>query len=296
MDVLVGAVDLHVHGAPDVVPRRHSDLDISRRAKAAGMRAIVLKCHHESTVGRAADAAEASGFTVFGGVVLNSFVSGGLDPDVVEASLALGARVVLMPTLGSAAHAETFGRGRQSWRGRGRPPALISARLPTQHLDLADRSTLRAAERICRLVARADALLASGHLGAAEVAALGALAGRAGARFLVTHPDYTVPGLSVEAQVVLARDLPTVLFERCAYVSSPAFPGALPARHIAAAVHATGVARNVVSSDLGQPANPPYPDGLEVFARALVEAGIFEEELRAMLAVTPAALLGLSVT
>lgn len=291
--LLVGAVDLHVHGGPDVVPRRHTDVELARRAQAAGMRAIVLKNHHESTVGRAADVATATGFLVFGGITLNAFASGGIDPDVVEASLALGARVVWMPTLGSAAHAAVFGRGRQSWLDRGRPAAVISARLPAQALDLADRATRRVADKICRLVRRADALLASGHLSAAELIALAAIAGRVGTRMLVTHPDYRVPGLSIVEQVALAREIPGVVFERCAYVSSLGYDGAVPAARVADAVRATGVERNVVSSDLGQPSNPAYPDGLAGFAQAMVDGGLRARDIDTMLRAIPARLLAL---
>jgi hypothetical protein len=97
--LLEGAVDLHVHGGPDLVPRRYTDLELAARARDAGMRAIVLKSHVESTVGRAASVAAATGLEVHGGLVLNAFASGGVDPEAVELSLQLGARVIWMPTV-----------------------------------------------------------------------------------------------------------------------------------------------------------------------------------------------------
>ena len=50
---VAGAVDLHCHPYPDLFPRLADDFDIVRAARDAGMKAILLKCHHENTVSRA---------------------------------------------------------------------------------------------------------------------------------------------------------------------------------------------------------------------------------------------------
>lgn len=268
--LLEAAVDIHVHTAPDVVDRRYSDVALAEIAQEAGMRAVVVKCHHESTVGRAAAATEATGFPVIGGIVLNDWL-GGIEPAVVEASLALGARIVWWPTLSSAAHA-TILEGR-----------------PTPEPPLDDR-----ARAICRLVADHGAVLASGHAGRATVEALAALAAEEGARLLVTHADFLVPDLSVEEQAALARRYDDVWFERCAYMCLPGTPRPRPIGPVVEAIRATGgPVRNVVSSDLGQPELPAYPDGLADFASALVTHGLPEGDVREMLTVQPARLLGL---
>ena len=41
-DYLEGAVDLHVHSAPDVDKRRFSDLELASSAKDAGMGAVLI--------------------------------------------------------------------------------------------------------------------------------------------------------------------------------------------------------------------------------------------------------------
>src|SRR5215218_2225197 len=84
------AIDLHCHPYPDLFPRLADDIDIALAARDAGMRALVLKCHHESTVSRAYLVQRVvPGIRVFGGVVLNSYV-GGINPAAVEAALRLG--------------------------------------------------------------------------------------------------------------------------------------------------------------------------------------------------------------
>lgn len=291
-DWLTGAVDLHVHGAPDLVPRRYSDLELARLARAAGMRAIVLKSHVESTVGRAALATEATRFPVYGGIVLNPFVTGGLDPDAVEVSLALGARIVWLPSLASEAHRAAFGRRGSRWTGLRRHPAQIPATAQVEPVSPADGTTRAALRAICHRVARSDALLASGHVGRRAVIAVADLASRAGTRFLVTHPDYAVPGLTLAEQVAFAEAFPGLVLERTAFVTAPAWPGRRRTADLVAAIRATGIERNVLTSDLGQPANPPYPDGLAAFAASMVTAGLEARDVRRMLVDTPAALVG----
>ena len=52
-DFLEGAADLHVHSSPDVDPRRFDDIELAQEASRAGMSALVIKSHHNSTVERA---------------------------------------------------------------------------------------------------------------------------------------------------------------------------------------------------------------------------------------------------
>ena len=47
-------------------------------------------------------------------------------------------------------------------------------------------------------------------------------------------------------------------------------------------IRATDPERNLLSSDLGQPANPPVEDGLALFADRLLEAGFGEAEVETM--------------
>lgn len=269
MTLLRDAIDVHLHTAPDVTERRYTDLQAARRAQAAGMAGLVLKCHHESTVGRAAAAAEATGLAVHGGLVLNARLSGGVDPVAVEAALALGARIVWWPTVTSAAHATYYDR------------------VPTPEPPV-DRDALAA---ICELVAGHGAVLATGHAGRATVWTLVEAASAVGATVLVTHADFWIPDLEPAEQAELARAHPGAWFERCAYVCAPEAPDPRPLARVLAGIEATGVERSILSSDLGQPRLPAYPEGLERFAGA-VAAALGEDAARAMLTTGPRRLLG----
>src|SRR5215831_5174558 len=47
--VLAGAIDIHVHSAPDDRPRSIDAVEVAKLAHAKGMRAIVLKNHYDPT-------------------------------------------------------------------------------------------------------------------------------------------------------------------------------------------------------------------------------------------------------
>ena len=52
-ELLHGAYDLHVHSAPDLLPRKLDDLDMARRIANSGMAGFVAKSHFLCTAQRA---------------------------------------------------------------------------------------------------------------------------------------------------------------------------------------------------------------------------------------------------
>jgi hypothetical protein len=108
--MLAGAIDIHVHSSPDDRPRSVDAIEVARLAQSAGMRAIVLKNHYDSTAPLAWIVSRvAPGIQVLGGVALNRPV-GGINPAAVEhmvrVSGGLG-RVVWMPTFDSENNVRT---------------------------------------------------------------------------------------------------------------------------------------------------------------------------------------------
>jgi anaerobic selenocysteine-containing dehydrogenase len=59
--LLRGAIDLHMHAGPDVVPRKQTYFGLAHAANKARLRAIVLKSHMTPTTSLASDAQEALG-------------------------------------------------------------------------------------------------------------------------------------------------------------------------------------------------------------------------------------------
>jgi hypothetical protein len=279
---LTGAIDMHVHSAPDVMPRLVDDVQVARQAEMAGMEAVVLKNHLFSTVGRAWLVDKmVTGVRVFGGVVLNQGTTGGLNAEAVQANLALGAKVIWMPTMVPVDETGAAVSGMAQ-----RYQDLVGQTT----VDLGDPETFTCVGTILAHIAAADAVLATGHLAPTAVRALVELATGAGVRkILVTHPDSPLVGMPVHEQVDLSRK--GVYFERCAYSIVDEQDG-VPVAEIGAAIRATGIEHNVISSDLGQIQNPAPVDGLRIFCEALGGEGFEEEELAVMTKANPRLLLG----
>src|ERR1700722_9112397 len=112
---LAGAIDIHVHSAPDSTPRSIDAVDLARLAKNRGMRGLVLKNHYEPTASLAyVVRKEVPGIEVFGGVDLNLSV-GGMNPSAVEHMAATTGgygRVVWMSTFDSEAQVRFSRRDR----------------------------------------------------------------------------------------------------------------------------------------------------------------------------------------
>jgi hypothetical protein len=281
-ELLVGAIDTHIHTAPDVVPRRLDDREAARQAAEAGMRAIVLKSHHTATGDRAqlAEHAQSGRIAVRGGIALDDAV-GGLNAAAVETSARLGGVIVWLPTTCSS----TFVRWSAA-HSAGHPFGEVPRGI--ELIDTEGRA-LPALLEVLDAVAAHRQILATGHLGAAEIGVVVTEARARGVeRIVVTHPEHPYVRLSHAAQRELARA--GVWFERC-YLDYPSQVGT--AAPVAASIAAVGAASTVLASDFGQARNVPPVEGYEAFLRDLLELGAATADLRLMSATNPAALLEL---
>jgi hypothetical protein len=269
---LAGTIDLHVHTAPDVRPRKLDDVEAARQAAAHGMRAILLKSHVTLTADRAALAQQAvPGVRVFGGLALNEAV-GGFNPAAVETALRLGAAQIWMPTESAAA---------------GRPAA------PARGLSVLDGAALKpVVHEILRLIAEHDVILGTGHLSVPEIQALVPAARAAGIRkILITHPEHPPVEMPPLEQEEL-RDRYNVYFERC-LISTTLGHGALAFGELAARIRRVGWETTVISTDFGQPFNPFPVEGLAAYIAALQADGFAPAQIDRMSRMNPALLLAL---
>lgn len=266
--------DTHVHAAPDVVDRVGDDQDIADAYASAEFDGFVLKGHYESTVGRAHAVARQTGQQVYGGIVLNQHTAG-INPSAVAAALSSGGRVVWMPT--ADAHTQ---------QSAGLPRLCHhEPTLPTYSYAIppVDPAVEPAVDSVLALVADNDAVLATGHLSGAECAYLLQRARRYGIdRLLLTHPSYTVPGLSPE-------DIAT-LTQAGGFAEITAYQllhhRGSTASKLARVAQAAG-ARLVLSSDVGQPDSPPPPQALERLIDTLAGEGLDRRWLEAAASATP---------
>ena len=118
-ELLKGAIDAHVHGAPDPLIDVGWDMaEIAKYACDAEMSALVFKAHTiptaattlfvQNTVNEYAQQKEKKAPLIIGGVTLNSYV-GGLNPKAVEMCIKLGGKVVWLPSHDAAHHNRVIG-------------------------------------------------------------------------------------------------------------------------------------------------------------------------------------------
>lgn len=282
-DLVRGAYDTHVHVAPDVMERRIDDLDLARRYAEVGLAGFVIKSHYVATAERAAVVRKVvPGVDALGAITLNGAM-GGMNPTAVEIAGRQGARFVWLPTVDS-------GNQRRSTATDlpGAKPAMWSALQADLHAqgivpDVvevvdADGQVLDRVRQVLRVIARHDLVLATGHLSGPEILTVVRAAREEGVRrIVVTHPEFTSQRLSVPQQRELVEH--GVLLERC---FSTAYTGKVSWDDMFGNIRAVGVEHSVLSSDLGQPFNPPVEDGLALFADRLLEAGFTEQEVHTM--------------
>ncbi len=274
-ELLQGAVDLHIHSAPDIFPRHLDAIGAAEAAKAAGMGAIVVKSHSTDTSARAQTARERVGFPVYGGVALN-YAVGGFNPYAVRESARQGGRIVWLPTIG-ARHFIRNSSG-AGFLAQAIPPGVSGLTaldddgdLRQEVLDVLDQ------------VIEQDLTLASGHLEAVETRAVFAEAVRRGAqRLLVTHPHVSFVHMPAEDQLALA--------DVGAYIEITDHKTIEQRLDV---IRRIGAARCVLSTDGGTVESPTPVERLGSFARALYEAGIPEDDIHQMTAVNPGRLLKL---
>jgi hypothetical protein len=274
-ELVRGAYDLHVHVEPDLAKRRIDDLGLARRFAEVGLAGFVLKSHYTSTAERAAVVrAAVPGIEALGAITHNAGV-GGLNAQAVEIAAREGARIVWLPTVDSENEASEEGPKPE------KPPAwrkiqdeLVEAGVGSGPVKLTDEGLAK----VFAVVARHDLVLATGHLGRAEIHSVVDAALAAGvARVVVTHPDYPTQGVPVAEQQELAGR--GAMLERC---FAPIHSAKVSWEQTFEAIRATGPEHNVLSTDLGQVTNPPVEDGLALMADRLLEAGFSEDDVHTM--------------
>jgi hypothetical protein len=282
---LRGAIDMHAHSSPDVVERSQTDLQLARSCAAAQMAAVVLKNHHGPTAGRAAVAEEAVGgdLRVFGGLVLNSTATGGLNPQAVRVNLDMGAQVVWLPTVSAENHQAYLRRA-----GHGGHVGTLSVGAETVPVLDDSGNVLPALVDILHMVADHGAVLASGHISPREAVIVFERAREVGVtRLLVNHVEAPI----VDADRQRQRDLAALgaKLEHCHLSLHDGYAAA----EMLDAVRTVGIQSAVLSTDLGQHANPPPTQGFLHMHLMLTNAGLTEAEWRQMTATNPGELLGL---
>lgn len=276
---LAGAIDFHVHQAPDSVRRAIDADDLARLAKKMGMRGLVMKNHWEPTASLAYMVRKAvPGIETFGGVTQDLAV-GGINLEAVKHMVATTGgygRVVWLPTFDNdtpAKREKNLPRVPVSKDGALLPSVIALIDWIGQHKEL---------------------VLETGHVSPEEGLMVIAQAKRAGvAHIVVTHAldmGWTVP----QMQQAAAQGA----YLEFVYHSTLGVHQAGKLKTYADAMRAVAPAHCIMATDLGDvPPNTNYPlepQGFLDFMRAMQKEGIAVADIDRMSKTNPALALGLT--
>ena len=293
-DLLVGAVDCHVHACPHLNGRSVDVFQAVREAAEAGLAGLGLMDNFANSSGYAALARRELadlGVAVFGGLIMEP-PAGGVSLEAVRIALGYGygagdgARFISLPTHHT----------RHIARLEGRSPAYLDACLaiPEQG-ELPDPLSA-----ILDLVAEHDVVLNTGHISGPEAVRLVELARVRGVRrILVPANHYRPEEISAVTDAGAHAEFSFFFLSHATQVglthvdAEKHTVAALDLPVLAAGIHAATPARTVLSSDCGVYVLPPPVEGLREFLLMVASAGFDEVALRTMVADNPKRLFGL---
>ena len=277
LELLRGAYEMHIHTAPDVGPRKCSDLELARRFRTCGLAGALIKCHYADTAPRAALLNEQfPDLRFFGGVTLNNS-QGALNPAAVESCGKMGGRVVWFPTMDALAY--------RAFHARTKPETPVADGIA---VCAADGSLRPEAAAVIAMAKRYGMIVATGHISAEEGLAVVRECAAQGVQALVTHADNPADCYTTEQQQE-AVSLGAVI-EHCYFTT---YYDRTPAHIVAEQIRAVGVENVILSTDFGQPKSPYSDEGLELYAQVMAKEGFTDGELTMMFRATPEKLLGI---
>jgi len=271
-----GAIDLHVHSAPDSIPRALTAIETAQTARRYGMRAVLYKNHFVETATLAYLVSEVvPEVGAYGGIALNRFV-GCINVAAVEQMAAM-----------------TGGHGRVVWM-----PTVDAAQGPfAAAVDAADIVPVSARGEllpeviaVLETIASLDLALATGHSSPQDSLLLVRAAHDLGIdRIVITHPlaDLSLPE-AIQREVIALGALLEYPIANAAPIGSTSF------EEFVARIRTAGAENVVLSTDLGQAANPIPAAGFASGVQRLLDAGFTEREIDLMIRRNPARILNIA--
>jgi hypothetical protein len=289
--LLVGAIDLHHHGYPEIsfdARTRNEDQDELAIARGAGMAGIVLKSHMFPTMGRAYHLRRlVPGIEVVPSITLNLSV-GGLNPMAIESAAKQGAKMVFMPTWSAEHDIERGGMSKHLRHFIDRAESLK----PTTGIRLTGADgKLTPQTRECLAAARQYGMVVcTGHISPRESIALADGAKSHGIEEIIfSHPDSGSVGATREH----IRDMAQLgaICEFCALGCLPAYQRIHP-RDFVAILGELHPDKVVLTTDYFFDWAPPASETLRILIGTFLSLGVSEDGIRKMVRDTPARILG----
>jgi hypothetical protein len=291
--LLRSSIDLHAHVYPEFsvkIPGRVHDIEWAELARNAGMRAIVMKSHHFSTVERAFLVQQVvPGIEVYGGLTLNYSI-GGLNALAADLAGELGGKIIWMPTWSSKKLAKSqlyINRMKAFLKSLDKAiPDLESG------IEILDNGKLKPEVKEIVQVARDHRMIiSSGHISIQESLVLVEECTRQNVFFMLAHPLSGSVGASVADQKEVAKRGGYI--EHC-FITTMPMHQKLDIRRIIEAIEEIGPSQTILTTDAIQTWNPPPPELMRMYIASLLYLGVSVEWIRKMIQENPATMLGLN--
>lgn len=289
--LLDGAVDLHCHSGPAVMPRTLDHYEAMRDAEAARFRALVYKDHFYPGMAQAALLQRMfpeNRLQLFSGIALNNS-NGGINPHAVDHALKFGARIVWMPTMSAANH---VAKALSDATNFPKPARKLLDPVPLTILGGDGRLTDETLQ-VIDLVAEADIILAGGHLHISEQHLLFEAARARGVRkMLVNHPTHLIDCTDADIRQLAGMGI-YLEHSIVMFIEGMTRKRKFPIEEALRLIDVAGADRTLFCSDLGLEGSPVPVDGYRFFVQELIGRAVPDATIRKIIAANGAALLNL---
>ena len=290
--LLVGAVDMHCHSGPSVMPRDLSHIEAMQEAAAAGFRAMLIKDHYYSATPITEMLNQAYGhlkITLFSGVPLNNSV-GGFNKHAVDHGIALGAKLVWLPTFSSKNHIDSRYGVKAGF------PHTTRKMIPFDPLTPLDAQgkVKDEVKEVLDLIAQYDVILAGGHLHISEIFPVFEEARSRGVkRLLVNHPSFIVDATHEDIRRLVTMGA-YIEHSLCMFIPvAKRKRDPFPPEDLDKLIQSGTVDRTILASDLGQRGADHPVAGFRNVIRICLKLGYSDEDIRKMVSSNALELLGL---
>ncbi|MGD2041862.1 MAG: DUF6282 family protein [Anaerolineae bacterium] len=318
-ELLVGAIDMHVHAGPHIFssPRRLDPVEAAVQARDAGMQAIVFMDVFEMSNGTAWLVNRVvPDFQTFGGLILNT-VYGGMNPRAVKTAIYYGAGAKY---ISFGAHSTYYQAAREGRLVDGKfvPLSELYPKFRTEELDRCIRIPLDEAptpelDEILQLIAAHPHIyLNTGHVSPAEAVRLVDLAQEYGIGRVLVASAVTKEAELEQLQYMASKGA-FIEYTLAAYTHTTPIPkthyyvereyasidegmdlGQSGSVRLAAEqIQALGPEHCIIGTDFGVYTLPEPVEGLREFVACLLDLGIPADDIRKLVKSNPERLLGL---
>ena len=266
--LLAGSYDLHVHASPDTEERRMDVLETAKSAYEAEMGGFVLRSIEYPT-GPISYVLNKMypGLDIFGSISLDKSI-GGINPDAVEIATQLGAKAVWMPIF-----------------REGKNKVKVAPQSPSSILNDSGELTKKVTD-VLEIISDKNVLLGSGNLPIEETILLFEKAREIGVRRMIASYSHGKASIEEQNKIISLGAYLEYPFLSC----MPSLGSTTPEK-MKREIKTIGASHCIITTNFGQPINPPPAEGMRMAIGHLIIAGLEINEIETLVKTNPIGLI-----